>query len=146
MKVHIRYGYRGQLTGEQYLPAGDHDLDDALAAYLIENDHADAVEENPPVQTFSGVFGGLKPITTVDTISDFNVEQASYVTIVTAPGGPVTVPSDDLGTDGDRDHEDTDVDLSTMTKTQLIEYAAARGLTLSDRLTKQAMIDEIEAL
>jgi hypothetical protein len=53
-----------------------------------------------------------------------------------------------LGEDGDRDAEDTgtdDADYQAMTKGQLLNIATAGGLELSDRLTKQAIIDELIA-
>jgi hypothetical protein len=62
----------------------------------------------------------------------------------------------DLGADGDRDAEDADLDaslpdapddadLQAMTKGQLLNIARAGGIELSDRLNKQAIIDELIA-
>lgn len=57
---------------------------------------------------------------------------------------PEIAPLPDFGADGDRDAEDAPpVDLSTLTKAELIEIGAARGITLSERMTKQAMIDAL---
>lgn len=58
--------------------------------------------------------------------------------------------------DGDRDTEDADIppaddrdeddsDYQAMTKGQLLNIASAGGLELSERLSKQAMIDELIA-
>ncbi len=54
----------------------------------------------------------------------------------------------DLDTDEDRDTEDSDLtpvgdSLQDLTKTQLLALAEERGLSLSDRLNKQAMIDAL---
>lgn len=112
MRVRILYGYRGPLTGEQYWPVGEVDVNDSAAAYLIENGHAAAVN-SPFVPTIDSRPGDLRPLSP----------------LVTAPGGPVVVPP---------------VDLSALTKAQLIELAASRGITLSDRLTKTQMIEALE--
>lgn len=57
---------------------------------------------------------------------------------------PEIAPLPDYGADGDRDAEDAlPVDLSTLTKAELIEIGVTRGLTLSERMTKQAMIDAL---
>lgn len=56
--------------------------------------------------------------------------------------------SDGEGDDGDRDEEDVsgdDADYQAMTKGQLLNIAAAGGIELSERLTKQAIIDALIA-
>lgn len=50
MRVEILRGYRGKPTNEQYLVPGEHDLDPALAAYLVDNGHAIALESEPEIE------------------------------------------------------------------------------------------------
>ena len=38
--IEILHGYRGKRTNEEYLPAGEHEVSEDLATYLIENKHA----------------------------------------------------------------------------------------------------------
>lgn len=45
MIIHLLYGYRGQLTNFEYWPAGEYEVSDGDAAYLIENGHAEALPD-----------------------------------------------------------------------------------------------------
>lgn len=55
MKIKILNGYRGRVTGEQYLSAGEYDTSDnplirKCANYLIENGHAVIIEGDAPIE------------------------------------------------------------------------------------------------
>jgi hypothetical protein len=43
-QVQILRGYRSAATDEQYLAPGVHQVTDEVAAYLVENGHAKAIE------------------------------------------------------------------------------------------------------
>ena len=141
MKVQILYGYRGRLTHEAYWPAGIREVEDGIGQYLIENGHASKV------------------LMTVDMAQEG--AERTVMTIVTAPGGPVTVPLD-LGADGDRDAEDAAADSEDETpetnasvadaplptegvykdlnKDKLVALAAEHGLILNKEESRAVLI------
>jgi len=44
MKINLLHRYQSAATNEEALQAGEHDLDDTIAQYLIDNGHAVIVE------------------------------------------------------------------------------------------------------
>jgi len=46
--VKVLHGYRGAPSNKQYIPAGQHELDETLADYLVKNGHAVEVETPKP--------------------------------------------------------------------------------------------------
>lgn len=48
MKINLLNDYRGVLTSEQFLTAGEHDLPDGMAQALIDEGRAEAIEEKKP--------------------------------------------------------------------------------------------------
>lgn len=55
MKLNLIRGYRGGLTKNQYLPEGEYDLDDPLAALLIRKGFAVLVESPPELDVVEAV-------------------------------------------------------------------------------------------
>lgn len=96
MKIYILHGYRGVLTREQYWPTGERDVSDEDGAYLIANGHARLIEDSPHKQTIGLQHAGY--------LAGVDMAEGGERTIITAPGGAVTVTVPDV--DGDRDEED----------------------------------------
>lgn len=117
MKIDLHDHY--QSMSERLAP-GIHEVNAQLGKYLIDNGYAVAVEDVPPED---------------ETSDDVPPDDESE-----------DVPPD--GADGDRDEEDAsgdDADYQAMTKGQLLNIAAAGGLELSERISKQAIIDALIA-
>ena len=66
VQIHLRYGYRGYMSKEQFIPPGTYDDHDpkvkAIVAYLVGNGHATIIDPEPDVEKlthvdFSGVDG-----------------------------------------------------------------------------------------
>ncbi len=80
------------------------------------------------------VYGGDGPVTTVvlekDPSEGFSTEKALF-------------PLEELDTSIADAAAGSEASLSDMTKAQLLDLATERGLTLGDRMTKQAIIDAL---
>lgn len=48
VKINVLYGYRGHKTKDVYLDKGIHGVTQDVADYLIENGHAELVDEPEP--------------------------------------------------------------------------------------------------